>query len=73
MGESQRKTLGEWLLFFGIVRTVQEAKNLTYGGSVKINGNTTTDYLYELQPGDIIRSMSADYTYCIPGDIYLTI
>lgn len=66
-------TLGRWLFAFGIAKDLDEAENLCYSGSVRLNGITVTNAETIPAEGTILATLNTDYEYRIPdeGSLYL--
>ena len=61
------RTVRDWLVYFNVARTLEEADDLCELGKVKLNGNTCSNSYCLPFAGDILSSTDDDYNFQIPA------
>jgi hypothetical protein len=57
------KTLGEWLIHFGLAKTLADAQHLCYSGSVRLGGTICTQVNHVPLDNTTITSVNSDYLF----------
>ena len=62
------KTIREWLVYFELATSLEEADKLCHIGSVRLNGGLCSNAYLVPRTGDTLSVVDLDYVCMIPAD-----